>query len=81
MTGAVCTGLAVLIGWAFGRSVKFDVLVGVPDGVEEFRKLLLCDDYRGSVVVGVKREGGPLPEPGIEEEVDVVRRVVDQPEG
>ena len=41
-------------------SVKFDVLVGVPDGFEKSRKLLLRDDHRGAVVVGVEREGGPL---------------------
>ena len=62
-------------------SVKFDIFVGISDSGEKFGKLLLRDDHRGAIVIRVERKGGPAAQVGIEEEVNMVRRIVDQPEG
>ena len=61
-------------------SVEFDELVGVADGGEVAHEFVVFDQHRRAVVVGVEGVAGPVAHPDVEKDVDVVRRVVDQPE-
>ena len=56
--------------------IQLNKLVGVPDGREVFQELFARDDYRRPVVVGVERVGGAVAQVGVEEQVDVVVRIV-----
>ena len=64
-----------------GESAQLDVLVCVADDGEVALKVGAGDDDGAAAVVGMEGEGGGLKEAGVEEEVDVVLRVVDKAEG
>jgi len=71
------------------RSVETNVLVGIAHLCEVSFKVFERDDYCAAAVIGMEREcllagvliAAVFAERGIEEEIDVVVRVVDKPEG
>ena len=61
--------------------IEFHEFITIPHRIKEFNKILLTNDYRPRVVIGMETQAGRVLEVLVNEEVDVVFCVVDEAEG
>ena len=61
--------------------IQLNKLTTVPHSVQELDEILLADDDRSCIVVGMETQSWGLLKVLVDEEMDVVLRVVDEAEG
>ena len=61
--------------------IQFNELIAIPHSLQKLDKVLLANDDRPGVVVGMETQAGGFLEVLVDEKVDVVLRVVDEAEG
>ena len=61
--------------------IQLNKLIAIPHSLQKLNKILLTNDNRPRVVIGVKTQSGRILEVLVYEEVDMVLRVVHKAEG
>ena len=61
--------------------IQLHKLITIPHSIKELNKILLCDDNRPCVVIGMETQSRGVLEVLVDEEMDVVLCVVDEAEG